>query len=103
MPPVPQLVRADEDAVVLIKPPRLSCRAPATSHVFLGDAGAPVHRAEEVDLAFQEADYGGVFEEPGLVFFAAGAVGGFVEVVAGGEVGFAGGGGGVAGHYAEEG
>lgn len=52
---------------------------------------------------FEEADYGRVVEEPGLVFVAAFAVCGFVEVVFCAEVGCSLGWGGAAGEDGEEG
>ena len=103
MSPIAQLIRADQNAVICVEPARLSCRASATPHVAFVDAGAAVCGAQEVDFGLEEADDGAVFEEPGFVFFAAGAVGGFVGGVPGAEVGFSFRWGGVAGHYAEEG
>lgn len=100
---VPQLVRTEQDAVVLVEATGLACVAAAAPHVVFVDAGAAVCGAEQVDFGFEEANDGGVLEEPFLVLFAAGAVAGFVDVVADREVGFALGWSGVAGHYTEEG
>ena len=67
------------------------------------DRGGAVFGAEKIDFGFQEADDGRVFEEPFFVSVAARAIAFFVQRIPGGEVVFSCLGGGVAGHYAEEG
>lgn len=88
MPSIAQLVRADQDPIILVKAPALPRRTSSTPHVAFVYAGAAIHRAEKVNFAFKEADDRRVLEEPDFVLFAAGTVGGFIEVVASGEVVF---------------
>ena len=86
MPSIPYLIRAYQDPVVRVKAATLPRIAAFTSDIARVYRGAAVVRAEEVDVVFEEADEGGVGEEPGCVAVAARDVAGFGQGVAVGEV-----------------
>lgn len=62
--------------------------ATTTADVVWTYGGGTIGRSEQVDVVFEESDYGRGFEEPGDVFVAAFAVAFFAEGVAFGVVGF---------------
>ena len=83
---IPQMIRTHQDAVFRIETAALLGIAASTADVLGRYGGGARVRAEEVDVVFHEADDGGVGEEPGFVFVAAGTVAGFVDGVFGAEV-----------------
>ena len=80
---VPELVRAQQDAVLWVEAAALRGSAAPAPHVL----GVQIV-AQQVDVVAHEADDGRVLQEPGFVLVAAGAVVFLVQVVLDFEVGF---------------
>ena len=76
MPPIPKLVRTQQNPILGIKPSTLSRSAASTAHILRVQVVA-----QEVDVVAHEAHDGRVLQQPGLVRVTAGAVAFFVDVV----------------------
>lgn len=92
MPPIPQLVRTQQDPILAIEPATLPRRTPLTPHVLRVDV-----LPQFVDLLPQEAYHGAVLQKVVPMLGAARAVGGFFDGVARVEVALSVGGGRLAG------